>query len=240
MKARKGTNGEFLGNYTDLFISTNWNNEINGVLVSDWELVDLYDGDFLTPYWNGVTWVESSSQEDVDNKWIESVNKKVVDYYTELRSRALSSSMGKYGSKEYLDWQREEYDEKYLIAVKGLNDEDLTNHAYMVSVIQKEVDRDYTAVDESDIDAVLTSLGLTPESTKIKKFYQLIKFKYEYAQSRFKQFNAFLVDFRAKVITLAENLEKEKVQQCFDLADTIPNELDMSQAQSLYDQFELI
>jgi hypothetical protein len=229
-------NNKPAGSYTSKFLADNTNNVINGQLVSDWELVTQYDGSLIDPIWNGSNWVENESYTD----WQERVNKKVVEYYTILRSRALSSSMGKYGTKEYLDWQREEYEEKYKIALMGLNDEDLSAYTHMVSSIEKEVNRDYTAKDESDIDAVLTSLNLTPESTKIKKFYQLIKFKYELAEDRFKEFNAFLVDFRAKVITLAENLEKERVQQCFDLADTIPDQLDMSQAQTLYDQFELI
>jgi hypothetical protein len=68
MKARKGANGEFLGNYTDLFISTNWNNEINGVLVSEWDLVDLYEGGFLCPVWNGNSWTEGATPSQLTKK----------------------------------------------------------------------------------------------------------------------------------------------------------------------------
>ena len=37
-------NKKMHGNYTDAFIDENYNNIVNGVLVSQWELVEEYSG----------------------------------------------------------------------------------------------------------------------------------------------------------------------------------------------------
>lgn len=53
------------GNYTDKWLKENKDNIINGVLVSEWETVILYDGNFLEPLFNGTEWVEGASQESI-------------------------------------------------------------------------------------------------------------------------------------------------------------------------------
>jgi hypothetical protein len=54
------------GNYTDDFILDNFDKIINGQLVSEWELADLYNKDFINPFWNGTEWVESATSEEIE------------------------------------------------------------------------------------------------------------------------------------------------------------------------------
>ena len=58
-------NSKYAGNYTDKWLKENKDKVINGVLVSDWETVILYDGNFLEPFFNGVEWVEGATPEQI-------------------------------------------------------------------------------------------------------------------------------------------------------------------------------
>ena len=65
------------GNYTDAFIDKNYNNIVNGVLVSQWELVEEYSGDFLIPIYENNEWVEGATPEQ---KYKDKVNKEYIIY----------------------------------------------------------------------------------------------------------------------------------------------------------------
>lgn len=67
------------GNYTIEWIQENANKIINGQLVSEWKLADLYNKDYINPFWNGSEWIESASHKEVEahNQQIETAQKKI-------------------------------------------------------------------------------------------------------------------------------------------------------------------
>lgn len=68
MKYKYLDTGEFDGVYTDDFIDNNLDNEINGELVSDWLLTDVaYDESMLNPLFDGENWIESSTEEQLQD-----------------------------------------------------------------------------------------------------------------------------------------------------------------------------
>jgi hypothetical protein len=73
MKARI-LNNELTGIYTNDFISKNLDKVINGQLVSEWELTEILPSEnLLKPLWNGTTWIEGATPEE-----IEEANKPIV------------------------------------------------------------------------------------------------------------------------------------------------------------------
>ena len=58
-------NNKYAGNYTKNWLQENKDNIINGVLVSEWETVILYNGNFLDPLFNGAEWVEGATPEQI-------------------------------------------------------------------------------------------------------------------------------------------------------------------------------
>lgn len=59
-------NNEPKGNYTDEWIESNSDIEVNGQLVSNWELVPLYEGSFIKPMWNGIDYYEAATSEEIE------------------------------------------------------------------------------------------------------------------------------------------------------------------------------
>ena len=69
-------NNKYAGNYTETWLEVNKDNVINGVLVSEWETVILYDGNFLEPFFNGTKWVDGATPEQIkENEKIQEQNK---------------------------------------------------------------------------------------------------------------------------------------------------------------------
>ena len=179
---------------------------------------------------NGVV-VESITQEEINAPLIIYYEEMIIEKYKYLMLRALSSSMGKYGSYEYLQMQKAEYDDKYKVA-KGL----ISNASIQIA-IEKEMLRDFS---EATLDYILTMYGQTPTGTQLNKMYQLIVFRYEYAENRYNTFKGFVIDFRTKCRTLVELLEFSKLDAAFALVDALPNELTDTEIQDFYTNFENI
>ena len=116
MKARIINSKEFGGIHSLTWLNNNQNLSIGGQLVSEWTLSDILPNQtFKQPEWNGSEWFDAYIE--IIN--IEEKEQEIIKRYNYLKMRALSSSMEKYGSYEYLINQKQEYDEKYLVA-KGL------------------------------------------------------------------------------------------------------------------------
>jgi hypothetical protein len=58
-------NGYIKGNYTDQWIEDNQDQIINGDLVSDWDLAPLYEGNFVKPMWDGSSYYEGATNEEI-------------------------------------------------------------------------------------------------------------------------------------------------------------------------------
>ena len=155
----------------------------------------------------------------------------IIDKYNYLMMRALSSSMQKYGSYEYLNNQRQEYYEKYLVA-KGLK-----ISAPLNSSLQKEMDRDFT---DASLIATLEYFGITPVTDKLENFYKLIILKYEYAENRYEIFKAFCVDFRTKCRTFLELNQIDKLNQAFAMVDNLSQNITDTEIETLYNNFDAL
>lgn len=191
----------------------------------------VYGGGLISPTWDGDNWVEGADAQTVSFEKALLYEEGIIDRFKYLMLRALSSSMGKYGSYEYLQLQKEEYDLKYKVA-KGL-----VNNPPIADAIAKEMERDFN---DSVLSSVLTSYGITPAATQIEKMYQLIIFRYEYAETRYNNFKGFSIDFRTKCRTLVELQEWAKLDTAFEMVDTLPTELTDLQINTFYATFDAI
>lgn len=162
---------------------------------------------------------------------IAELEKTIIDKYNYLMMRALSSSMGKYGSYEYLNNQKQEYEEKYLVA-KGLR-----VSVPLSSSLQKEMDRDFT---DASLITTLEYFGITLGETKLENFYKLIIFKYEYAENRYEIFKAFCVDYRTKCRTFLELNQLDKLNQAFAMSDNISETITDLEIETLYNEFDAL
>ncbi len=70
------SSGYFRGQFSDEFILENWNNEVNGSLVSEWELIEaeLPNENFMKPKWEGSQWTEGASWQEITDR-----NKTLID-----------------------------------------------------------------------------------------------------------------------------------------------------------------
>ena len=219
----------------NLYYTWNNNNELSSAFFEDGEQPinsQLVQEPFIQKpvLSNGVV-VESITQEEINAPLIIYYEEMIIEKYKYLMLRALSSSMGKYGSYEYLQMQKAEYDDKYKVA-KGL----ISNASIQIA-IEKEMLRDFS---EATLDYILTMYGQTPTGTQLNKMYQLIVFRYEYAENRYNTFKGFVIDFRTKCRTLVELLEFSKLDAAFALVDALPNELTDTEIQDFYTNFENI
>lgn len=216
-------NTDFGGIYSEEFIQEGW------------EMTNkIPDQNLIVKKWNGANWYEGATADEIgisNAKKNAEKEEEIIKRYNYLMMRALSSSMGKYGSFEYLQNQKSEYDEKYAIA-KGLKVSDPFTNS-----LEKEMNRDFT---EESLIATLQYFGLEPSENKLENFYKLIIFKYEYAEYRYEVFKAFCVDYRTKCRSFLETSELAKLQVAFEMADTLPNELTDQDIETLYNQFDAL
>ena len=78
-------NNEFQGIYTNDFIKNNFNNIINGQLVSEWELTDILPNEtLLKPIWNGSEWIEGITDEELQQQELEQQKLLKQQQYEEL------------------------------------------------------------------------------------------------------------------------------------------------------------
>jgi hypothetical protein len=214
-------NGQFAGNYTSI-----------DKVPSNKEIAPIQKPDeFTKGFWNGSEWIETATIEEIDTALIINYEENIIEKYKYLMLRALSSSMGKYGSYEYLQIQKSEYEDKYKVA-KGL-----VSNTSIETAIEKEMIRDFS---EPNLEYILNSYGIAPIGSHLNKMYQLIVFRYEYAENRYNTFKGFIIDFRTKCRTLVESKEWSKLDNAFVLVDNLPNELTDVEIQNFYTNFENI
>lgn len=191
-----------------------------------------YLGGLIKEFWNGSDWVESASEEEIAQLNTPIYEQKIIDLFTYLMNRALSSSMGKYGSYEYLQIQRDEYFLKYKVA-KGIEE-----NQSIADAILKEMERDFPT---PMLDAILTSYGYNDlNGTQLEKMYVLIIIRYEYANGRFQNYQAKSIDFRTKCRTFVELGQWSKLDTAFVLVENLPTELSDADIDSFYNQFDAL
>ena len=94
MKARI-LNSEFNGIYTNDFIIKYWDEEINGQLVSEWQLTEvLPNKNFIKPIWNGTEWIEGLTPEEL----IHQLQQRALEIDLEYTGK-ISKLMSKHNDK---------------------------------------------------------------------------------------------------------------------------------------------
>ena len=232
MKARILQDNSFGEIFKDSFLQLNADKIIGGQLVSEWTVTDILpDISIVKPYWDGKDWIENATTAEIYAYKAPYYEAETIKRYEYLMLRSLSSSMGKYGTYEYLQIQRDEYELKYNVA-KGA----LVN-AYIADAIEKEMYRDFS---DAILTQLLTEYGITPAITQIEKMYQLIIFRYETAYSKYMLFKSYCIDFRTKCRTFIELSEWSKLDFAFNLADTLPDDASELDIQNFYTSFDAL
>lgn len=194
---------------------------------------ELLTENFINPKFDFTNRVffEGGNIEIINNNKAILYEALIIEKYKYLNVRALSSSMGKYGDFEYLQYQKLEYDNKYKVAVGDMISPPIAD------TINKERLRDYP---EGTLDPILLSYGITPAATELGKMYQLIIFRYEYAKNLYDIYLGFATDFRTKCRTLVELKEWGKIEQAFAMVDGLQEDITLEQIQNAYASFDAL
>jgi len=90
----------FGGAYSEEFLLENWSNEINGSLVSDWQLIDaeLPDENIIKAKWDGSVWFESATSQEILN-----VNQSKIDAINAFYTTEISKLVAPYVEKSIID-----------------------------------------------------------------------------------------------------------------------------------------
>lgn len=70
------------GIFSQDFINDNFKKIINGELVSEWILVNIFPNEnFINPTWNGSEWIEGATPEEISEQQIIQLKQKETDLY---------------------------------------------------------------------------------------------------------------------------------------------------------------
>ena len=136
----------------------------------------------------------------------------------------------------FLKAQREEYQDKYDVA-SGLITSG-TRYDNTLLLIQNEITDEFS---EAVLDAVLPTLGVVGfTGTHLEKMFKLITTKFEYGRNSYDTFNLFVRHFRTKSFLWLETSDWTRLEQAIDFVKNIPDSLTLTEAQQLYNDFNLI
>ena len=70
------------GIFSQDFINDNFKNVINGELVSEWILTNIFPNEnYIKPIWNGTQWIEGATPEEIAEQQTEVLKQKETDLY---------------------------------------------------------------------------------------------------------------------------------------------------------------
>lgn len=223
-----------------------WNNTFNYDKLN--ESVHLLDGfkDLIKPnishtellgeiYLDGEIYIYNIINKS-DDVLKDEYSEKIEYAFSYLYIRSLASSMNKSNfDLNFLTAQREEYQDKYDVAKGNINSG--TRYDNTLSLIQQEMNDEFN---ESVLDNILHTIGVTPQGTHLNKMFQLIIVKFDYGRNLFDNFNKFSRHFRTKTFLWVENKEWDKLKTSLDLINVLPSSLTLQDAEEFYNQFNLI
>jgi len=235
--------GKPVGIYTNDFISQ------NEELVKDWEFAPLYDGSFISPFWNGAEWVENATLEEIleiENKKINEYRHKIYNKTEKLFKSALERSLGKSGqdlSLLQLENLQKIYENKKSDAEKILAN--LPINEISLNLLNYEIERDFSG---GKLDFVIekinknyTDNNLPPlidvNLTPIKKYASLILFKYNSGNVMYENFKALVENFRSKLLTNLDYKEFSIIDARFNIVNEINNETTIEQIMIINENF---
>ena len=168
------------------------------------DFAPFYEGDFVIPIWNGVSYEESATAEEIEvfnNEKKQSSFDLINEYFVKLHVSALSKVTGKSGSFDYLRLQKEEYDIKYKVSLEVLNNQTIS-FEWMFN--QMNLEKDFEDFAGEKLVQALSSFGLSSLDDRLKDFCQIVKFRYEYAQILLNDFLKKITFMRTRLITDVE------------------------------------
>jgi len=148
------------------------------------------------------------------------LQKRVIDAYSNLVIKALRSSMGKgeeYVTYDQLKAQEDEYRQKYNVA-NGT----ITDRPDIVDSIEAEQVRRFPT---TTLDAILTSIGVTPTGTDYEKMCALIIAKFEYGDAIYKHLFLFATNFRLYALDAIEDADWELCENRCAIVEALPFDL---------------
>jgi len=196
-------NSEFGGIYSNEFLESNQENEINGDLVSNWITTEILPNNLLKPIWSSYEWIEGLTVEEINIKDAESYMLKLQNLVSNLCDIAEAKAIGKNGSKEYIASQRKFYENKYDYAKGNFIDQD--TEARLVIETEK-----FNA-----------SYGI---NIAIEDFKQLIIYRYDDSKLMYQKYMMMIETGRTATQTLIENKEWQKADEAFLLIEKLENE----------------
>lgn len=229
------------GNFTNNFIAD------NKEIVKDWELVKLYDGTFINPYWNGTEWVESATTEELLNYEITKINEyrhKIYNKTESLLKSALERSLGKDGqglSLIQLENLQKIYENKKNDAEKILAD--LPIIQITEDLLLYEIQRDFS---NGKLDATINFInsnynaGIDVNLSLLKKYARLILFKYNSGNAMYETFKAMIENFRSKLLTNLDYKDFSIIDARFEIVYEINNETTLDQIMIINENFNAL
>lgn len=179
--------------------------------------VPIVASNFIRKKWdfvNGI-WTEGATQAEIDSilqseklRLSEQINNIVAD----LDTKALSSSLGLVGTRDFLTSQRGIYKEKNDVANGKVN-------VKMEQTIVDQMDRNYS--NETDLNNDLIALGVNPTGNKLKKYKDLVKASYTKSENDYAKFTGYIEDFRTIANRHLKNNDLVKAEEVISIADSV-------------------
>lgn len=195
-------------------------------------------------YTNYITWLsQDNSPTETDYKPIDDsvsiahYKKQIEDIFKQLSLRAEASSMNKSNLDiDFLRYQRAEYEDKYNVSIGKITSGSVYDNT--LALIQAEMADEFT---ETKLDSILPTLGVVGfTGTHLEKMFKLIEKKFEIGRVAFDKFNLPARHFRTKSTLWLETGDWNRLDQGIAFAKNIPDSLTLSEAEQLYNDFNLI
>lgn len=209
----------------------------------------------LRPSWNGISWEEGATQQEIEELNQQKVAEKTLEIYNEyekLYTSSLARAVSKVGqglTRDHLNNLREEYNDVRLLAEAYLANNNIINQKAFQDITD-EMNLDFPGAVLDQTIAYLNSLygsnpvyQLIPEdenTPQIVKFCWLIVNKYNLGEAMWTYLKDLCSKFRKRMITNLDNLEFDKYDQRILLVKSITNETTIEQIQQLEIQFDAI
>jgi len=209
----------------------------------DYELQDNemnYNGicEFREPKRNMTTGEleEGASEEVIQFAITEKINDSleyIKNKYVSLLKSALERATNKTGDLDYLNSQRDEYEEKYKLALRVIDGENCSTH-YLFPVLENEKEfEDFVGI---KLQERINSYGLTSLNDRLKDYCQVVKFMFEYSNPFYLEMKSMIIYFRTRMVTDVEFGLWNNFNARKDLVSQITPETDIVGMRNLYNQ----
>ncbi len=256
MRTRIDNKGYWIQNYSDAYIENYYSSDNNWIFTKN-----EYDSDlqYVKPKLVNNIWIEEATQEEVKANKTPRYKDSIENAFSYLYTRALASSMNKSNlNREFLEAQKEAYKKKFDVSSHFLNtgyvfsddislvkstittgtddEKNVLAKTYLstLKILKDEMDTEFSEV---YLNNVLNSYGIIPTGTHFNKMFQLVIFKFKSGSELFDDFFQFIEVFRTKSLTWLDGGFWGKLDGAIAIVKGAPNSLTLTEAETLYNQF---